>query len=166
MGRSHFFITEYSSSNLWAGNLRALQMMSLVDVKAKLNGFLQKGEMVDSEHCPVRNVLSRVGDKWSVLVLLTLAEGVHRFMELKSAIGDISQRVLTQTLRQLERDGLVHRCVYPTVPPKVEYGLTPLGQSLLEPLNGMIQWALTHRDTIKAARTTYDTRRAYPSERE
>ena len=72
-------------------------MMSLVDVKAKLNQFLLKGEKVVSEHCPVRNVLSRIGDKWSVLVLLTLAERVHRFMELKSAIGDISQRVLTQT---------------------------------------------------------------------
>ncbi|ETX00439.1 MAG: hypothetical protein ETSY1_11215 [Candidatus Entotheonella factor] len=89
-------------------------------------------------------------------MLLTLAEKVHRFTELKSAIGDISQRVLTQTLRQLERDGLVHRCVYPTVPPKVEYRLTPLGQSLLNPLNGMIQWALYHHETIKAARDTYD----------
>lgn len=141
-------------------------MMSLVDIKAKLNGFLLKGDDVDAEHCPVRNVLSRVGDKWSVLVLLTLAERVHRFMELKSAIGDISQRVLTQTLRQLERDGLVHRCIYPTVPPKVEYALTPLGRSLLDPLNGMIQWALSHHDAIKAARVAYDTGESHTAQRQ
>jgi len=88
--------------------------------------------------CPVRDVLDRIGDKWSVLVIMTLATRPQRFSELRRAIRDISKRMLTQTLRDLERDGLITRHVYATKPPSVEYRLAPLGQSLLEPMASLV----------------------------
>ncbi|MGO1119568.1 winged helix-turn-helix transcriptional regulator [Rhodovibrionaceae bacterium A322] len=106
--------------------------------------------------CPVRDVLDRIGDKWSFLVITSLASGTLRFGELKREIGDISQRMLTQTLRQLERDGLVSRRVYPVIPPKVEYALTPLGQSLLPPILALIDWSDQTIEEIRAARRSYD----------
>lgn len=106
--------------------------------------------------CPVRGVLDRIGDKWSVLIVLILAERPHRFGELRRAIADISQRMLTQTLRDLQRDGLVTRHVFPTNPPSVEYRLSPLGTSLLAPLGGLVAWAEAHHAAIKAARTAFD----------
>ncbi len=106
--------------------------------------------------CPVRGVLDRVGDKWTTLVLLTLAERPHRFGELRRAIVDISQRMLTQTLRELVRDGLVHREVFPTQPPGVEYRLTPLGQSLLQPVLSLVHWAEAHFADVEAARASHD----------
>lgn len=106
----------------------------------------------DAQKCPVRDVLDRIGDRWSVLVLLNLAEGTQRFSVLKRAIGDISQRMLAQTLRTLERDGFVSRRVYPTVPPKVEYTLTPLGRSLLEKFEPLVAWAAAHHEEVRAAR--------------
>ena len=114
----------------------------------------------DVPNCPIRNVLDNVGSKWSLLVLVALSDRKLRFMELKRLIGDITQRVLTQTLRQLERDGYVARKVYPTSPPTVEYWLTPLGQSLLKPMFGLIAWANSRFDEVKQSREAYDRRLA------
>jgi DNA-binding HxlR family transcriptional regulator len=105
--------------------------------------------------CPVRDVLDQIGDKWSTLLLITLAGRPHRFGELRRAVPDISQRMLTQTLRDLQRDGLVSRHVHPTVPPSVEYRLTALGHSLLEPLSQLIRWADAHHAAIRAARLAF-----------
>jgi DNA-binding HxlR family transcriptional regulator len=105
-------------------------------------------------------VLTRVGDKWSVLVIALLGHETLRFSELKRRIEGISQRMLTLTLRQLERDGLVERTVYPTVPARVEYALTPLGATLLETVLALSAWAVEHRADIQAARSIYDERHA------
>jgi DNA-binding HxlR family transcriptional regulator len=104
----------------------------------------------------VGEVLARVGDKWTVLVVSTLGDGPKRFNELRRALGSISQRMLTLTLRALERDGLVTRTVFPTVPPRVEYELTRLGRSLLEPVSELGAWARRHRPAIAEARRTFD----------
>ncbi|PWV57635.1 helix-turn-helix domain-containing protein [Nocardiopsis sp. L17-MgMaSL7] len=106
----------------------------------------------EHERCPVTDVLRRVGDKWTVLVVVLLGQCPYRFNELHRAIENISQRMLTRTLRGLTEDGLVHREVFPTVPPSVEYSLTPLGRTLLEPLSALASWAVEHRDEIAAAR--------------
>ncbi|PTW58750.1 HxlR family transcriptional regulator [Breoghania corrubedonensis] len=103
-------------------------------------------------------VISLVGDKWSVQIVMLLGTGRHRFMEIKRAIEGISQKMLTVTLRGLERDGYVTRTVYPTIPPKVEYELTDLGLDLLEPLRALGSWALANHDRVVAARTAYDAR--------
>lgn len=108
-----------------------------------------------NEVCPIRDVLDRVGDKWSTLLIFTLAERKHRFGELRRAIADISQRMLTQTLRELQEDGLVKRTVLPTTPPSTEYELTELGRSLVDPLTLLLRWAESHHDAIKAARAEY-----------
>lgn len=105
--------------------------------------------------CPIRDVLDRIGDQWSLLVLHALAPGTLRFTAVKREIGDISQRMLAQTLRRLEQDGLVSRTVYPTIPPRVDYALTPLGRSLLEPMDALVRWALTHHAAIRRARAAY-----------
>lgn len=110
----------------------------------------------DPGRCPVRGVLNRVGDKWTMLVVLALTHRSHRFSELLRAVPDISRRMLTQTLRDLERDGLVSRRVYPTKPPSVDYRLTLLGESLLEPFLGLVAWAETRQSQIEAARSTFD----------
>lgn len=114
------------------------------------------GEQCQTVMCSIRDVLDRIGDKWSVLVVVTLNEGTHRFSELLRAIDGISQRMLTRTLRLLERDGLVHRSVHPTVPPRVEYRLTELGRTLIDPLHDLAAWAGRHRPTIQAARERFD----------
>ena len=106
--------------------------------------------------CPVRDVLDRIGDKWSTLILGTLAEGPHRFSAVQRAIPDISKRMLTQTLRDLERDGLIARTVFPTKPPSVEYRLTPLGETILEPLAVLVRWADGSHAAIRAARRAFD----------
>lgn len=111
-----------------------------------------------SEACDVRQTLDRIGDKWSLLVISILGSGPLRFMELRREIGSISQRMLTLTLRHLERDGLVQRTVYPTIPPKVEYRLTALGETLLESIQAIVLWTLKHRGEISEARETYDAR--------
>ncbi|MET0135253.1 MAG: helix-turn-helix domain-containing protein [Kibdelosporangium sp.] len=105
------------------------------------------------EACPVGDVLRRVGDKWSVLVIVLLGRRRHRFNELHRSIEGISQRMLTRTLRGLEHDGLVEREVHPTVPPSVEYGLTPLGETLLHPLSALAEWAMEHGGEIAKARS-------------
>jgi DNA-binding HxlR family transcriptional regulator len=101
-------------------------------------------------------VLARVGDKWTVLVVSTLGDGPKRFNELRRALGSISQRMLTLTLRALERDGLVTRTVFPTVPPRVDYELTRLGRSLLEPVSALGLWARQNRASIQDARRRFD----------
>ena len=108
---------------------------------------------IDTVNCPVRHVLDRVGDKWSTLVLLLLGEkDVLRFNQLSHTIGDISQKMLTVTLRSLEADGLVSRKIYPEIPPRVEYQLTPLGKSLLPLIKDMVKWADQNFETIKKNR--------------
>jgi DNA-binding HxlR family transcriptional regulator len=104
----------------------------------------------------VSEVLDRVGDKWTVLVVGELGQGAMRFNELRRSLGSISQRMLTLTLRALERDGLVSRQVFPTIPPRVEYELTKLGRSLLEPVNGLGLWARQNRPAIQDARRRFD----------
>ncbi|MCE8016615.1 helix-turn-helix transcriptional regulator [Halomonas sp. MCCC 1A17488] len=109
--------------------------------------------------CPIRDVLDRIGDQWSVLVLLTLQPGTKRFNELMREIGDISKQMLSRTLKHLEQDGFITRTVYPEVPPRVEYDLTELGHSFLEPMQALVTWADTHHRTIVAARERYRDRR-------
>ena len=106
--------------------------------------------------CGIREVLDRVGDKWSVLVIVELANGPRRFRQLQRAIAGISQRMLTLTVRRLERDGLVLRTVYPTVPAQVDYRLTETGASLTHLVQQLAEWSLTHRDSIAESRRTYD----------
>jgi DNA-binding HxlR family transcriptional regulator len=111
----------------------------------------------DGAACPaVREVLNRVGDKWSVQVIALLEDGPRRFNELRRSIEGVSQRMLTLTLRNLERDGLVTRTVYPSVPPRVDYALTRLGGTLLEPVQALAAWAAAHRTEIQAARERHE----------
>ncbi len=111
----------------------------------------------DADACPVRNVLDRVGDKWTMLALVALASRPRRFSELHRAIPDISKRMLTQTLRELERDGLAEREVFPTKPPQVRYSLSPLGLSVLTPLAALVGWAEDSYPAIREARQRFDT---------
>jgi DNA-binding HxlR family transcriptional regulator len=112
-----------------------------------------------NEDCrSVASVLARVGDKWSVFVIMLLIDGPTRFNELKRRIGGISQRMLTLTLRGLERDGLVTRTVFPTIPPRVDYELTDLGRGLAKPVQALGQWAFAHLPEIEGARTRFDAR--------
>lgn len=111
--------------------------------------------------CPfTREVLTRVGDKWSILLIVLLGNGAKRFNELKRIVQGISQRMLTHTLRGLERDGLVLRTVFPTVPPRVEYALTPLGKTLLKTVTELANWASDNRGVIERARAEFDRREA------
>jgi DNA-binding HxlR family transcriptional regulator len=106
-----------------------------------------------SDVCPTRKVLDLIADKWTVLVIYLLAGGTKRYGELQRSIHGISQKMLTQTLRQLEEDGLVKRTVYPEVPPRTEYELTPLGATLREPLSALCEWAQDHMAEVEKART-------------
>lgn len=108
--------------------------------------------------CGIRDVLDRVGDKWSVLVIVELANGTRRFRQLQRAIDGISQRMLILTVRRLERDGLVLRTVYPTVPAQVDYQLTETGASLTHLVKALADWSLEHRAGIAQARESYDSR--------
>ena len=114
-------------------------------------------EALRDEACPVTEVLDRVAGKWSIGILTAAAQGPVRFTELERAINGISRRMLTLNLRRLERDGLLVRTVYPTVPPKVEYSLTPMAQELHASLTGLVSWAERHRSAIAEARAAYDT---------
>ena len=106
--------------------------------------------------CPVRDVLDSIGGKWNALLISSLAERPYRFGELRRKVPDISQRMLTQTLRDLQRDGYVERRVFPTKPPSVEYRLTPFGHSMYAPLAAMMQWAEENAAEVKAARARFD----------
>ena len=111
---------------------------------------------IEASNCPVRNVLDRVGDKWSVLIVSWLSQGPQRFSALARDVPDISRRMLTETLRNLERDGLLTRTVFPTKPPSVTYQLTPLGHELVTMLRPLIRWADTRHAEIQASRSAYD----------
>lgn len=113
-------------------------------------------EDIHLQKCPVRNVLDHIAAKWTTLILLQLDEGSKRFNALGRALPDISKRMLTQSLRDLERDGLVAREVFPTKPPSVEYTLTPMGESLLRPIMGLIGWAQKSMPEIDKARSDFD----------
>jgi DNA-binding HxlR family transcriptional regulator len=113
----------------------------------------------DGDCRAVASVLARVGDKWSVFVIMMLGERPRRFNELKRMIGGISQRMLTLTLRGLERDGLITRTVFPTIPPRVDYELTDLGRGLCQPVAALGAWAQTHQTEIESAREKFDARR-------
>ena len=111
-----------------------------------------------AEACPTRQVVNRIGDRWSLLVLSALEGGTLRFQELRRTVDGISQKMLTQTLRTLEREGLVSRTVHASVPPKVEYALTPLGASLSSTIAAIRGWAYAHMSEIETARDAYDRR--------
>lgn len=116
-------------------------------------------ERSETDARAIRDILSRVGDKWSLLVIATLQEGRLRFSQLQQHIPGISQRMLTLTVRQLERDGLVSRTVHPEVPPRVEYELTGLGRTLIEPAIALAMWAIDNHPGIEEARRHYDALR-------
>jgi DNA-binding HxlR family transcriptional regulator len=127
---------------------------------AELEARLERGDYVAlQDDCrPVVEIMTRIGDKWSVLLLMLLGNGPKRFNEMRRLIGGISQRMLTLTLRGLERDGLVSRTVFASVPPRVDYALTELGHSLRQPISALGEWAYTHRPVIEHARDCFDQR--------
>ena len=130
------------------------------DHEAKLQGgtFLKPGHPHATEDCrAVSEVLQRIGDKWSLLVVRRLGDGPLRFNELRAAVGGISQKMLTTTLRTLERDGFVTRTVFPTIPPRVDYELTELGRELEVPVKGLAEWAIANMARISEARRRFDT---------
>lgn len=110
----------------------------------------------DAGNCPVRDVMNQIAGKWSTLLLQALAGQPYRFGELRRLVPDISQRMLTQTLRDLQRDGYIEREVFPTKPPSVEYRMTELGRSLFEPLSKVLTWASDNHASVKAARVKFD----------
>lgn len=111
-----------------------------------------------NDNCPSRRVLDRLADKWTVLIVAKLAEGTQRFGELRRSIEGISPKVLTQSLRSLERDGIVNRRMYATIPPKVEYSLTPLGHTLVGLVAAIRDWAEQHIDQVEEAQRQFDAR--------
>jgi DNA-binding HxlR family transcriptional regulator len=118
---------------------------------------MKPGNNHDTESCrAVADVLARIGDKWTVYIVRLLAGGPMRFSEMRRAVSAISQRMLSLTLRGLERDGLVTRTVTPSIPPRVDYELTPKGLTLIEPLNAVGQWAIANRDYVEISRMKYD----------
>lgn len=110
----------------------------------------------NASDCPVRGVLDKISDKWSMLLVMTLASGPKRFNQIRREVPDISQKMLTQTLRDLQRDGMVARRVFDTKPPSVEYRLTPMGASIIVPFGHLIRWAGDNHSRIDQARTAYD----------
>lgn len=119
---------------------------------------MKPGHLDGTDCRPVAEILGRIGDKWSVMLVMSLREGPRRFSDLRRNLHGISQKMLTTTLRGLERDGFVTRTVYPTVPPKVEYALTDLGRELAEPVVALGQWATKNRGRVLLARERFDTR--------
>ena len=113
-----------------------------------------------NRNCPSRRLLDRIGDRWTVLIVGTLDDGPRRFSAIAADVDGISQKMLTQTLRSLERDGFVVRTAYPVVPPHVEYELTDLGRSLQEQLHALERWAIEHMDAVVAQQVEYDQRSA------
>ena len=125
--------------------------------KAQVGTYATPGNLHVPEDCrAVSEVLARVGDKWTVLVVTTLGDGAKRFNELRKALGSISQRMLTLTLRGLERDGLITRTAFATIPPRVDYALTPLGRDLLTPVAALGEWATRNQTKIARAREHFD----------
>lgn len=127
---------------------------------AKWESDVEVWQWDSREDCEVRQILDRIADKWSLLAIALLDRRVMRFTELKREIDGISQRMLSRTLRQLERDGIVERTVYPTVPPRVDYALTEMGRSLHATTKALVVWTEAHQERIAAARSAYDEREA------
>lgn len=129
----------------------------LIDAQSKIQIL---GAMLDGQgglgNCPIRSVIQSIFGKWSSLLLMALAERPYRFGELRRLVPDISQRMLTQTLRDLQRDGYVHREVFPTKPPSVEYSLTDLGRSMFDSLQHLLLWAKTNVGQVQSARRKFD----------
>ena len=119
-----------------------------------------KDGLPSSDCTAVNDILSTIGDKWTVLIVVTLSKGPMRFNEIRRAVGGISQRMLTLTLRGLERDGFATRTVFPTVPPRVDYALTELGKTLIAPLEQIARWAIAHQDEVADARANFDNAKA------
>lgn len=129
----------------------------IVDLKTKLEIYkAMAGPGANLADCPIRDVIGNISGKWNSLLLAALAEKPYRFGELRRLVPDISQRMLTQTLRDLQRDGYVHREVFPTKPPSVEYSLTDLGRSMFGPLGHLLQWAERNHDAVRDARVRFD----------
>lgn len=129
----------------------------LIDQLRAKRAAAYEGDLFDPD-CPTRLVLDRIGDKWTVLVVLLLSDGPMRFTDLRGHLGRVAPKVLTQTLRRMERDGLVTREIFAEVPPRVEYTLTDLGHSLIDPIAVIGDWAEVHVHRITAAQAAYDAR--------
>jgi len=126
----------------------------IVNQPIMIKDYLEKSST--SAYCPVRDILNRIGDKWSILIVSVLGQfGTMRFNEINSMIGSISQKMLTVTLKTLQADGLVTRRIYPQVPPKVEYTLTPLGQSLLPAITTLAEWAIENMPAVVSSREAF-----------
>lgn len=145
-----------SSSNIKV-TTSSIESINIESINKEIDRWLADNE---SDACPVRDILTRVGDKWSVLVLLRLGRQPERFRSLMRAINGISQRMLTSTLRALEYDGLVHRQVFDTRPPSVEYSLTDMGLSLVGHISVLANWAIEHRSQMEDARFAYNNSQA------
>jgi DNA-binding HxlR family transcriptional regulator len=128
----------------------------VASVRQKIEIYRARGGEGGIDNCPIRYVVQNIFDKWSALLLSALAEKPYRFGELRRLVPDISQRMLTQTLRDLQRDGYVHREVYPTKPPSVEYSLTDMGHEMFDSLQHVLHWAENNHDRVRAARQRFD----------
>ncbi|MDI5963455.1 winged helix-turn-helix transcriptional regulator [Streptantibioticus silvisoli] len=127
----------------------------MVTTQAESSGAVLRGSPYRAD-CPTRRILDRIGDRWTVLIVGVLWDGTARFSELRRRVEGISQKMLTQTLRGLERDGLVHRTVHPEVPVRVEYTLTEAGRTLREPLRALEEWSIAHLGDVSASQDAYD----------
>lgn len=143
-------MTEYSPGN--HASLAALRLQDSIDGCRRRRAQPRPAAAI----CPIRDMLGHLGGKWTVLVVIALSTGTRRFSELRRELPKISQRVLTQTLRDLERSGLVQRQLHAAVPPRVDYRLSPLGVSLLEPLAGLIDWAGRNKAALSSARAAFE----------
>jgi DNA-binding HxlR family transcriptional regulator len=132
----------------------------LVDLKMKLEIYRAESGGGNLANCPVRDVIQGISGKWNTLLMSALAEKTYRFGELRRLVPDISQRMLTQTLHDLQRDGYVHREVFPTKPPSVEYSLTDLGRSMFGPLHQLLLWAELNHGAVRGARAAFDAAEA------
>ncbi|OWV74171.1 transcriptional regulator [Rhizobium sp. N122] len=132
---------------------------AVVSLKNRMPGARREINLagLDFSNCPVRDMMQQIGGKWSTLLLEVLAAEPRRFGELRRMLPDISQRMLTQTLRDLQRDGYIAREVFPTKPPSVEYSMTELGRSLYLPLSQLLNWAEANHDAVRAARSRFDS---------
>ncbi|MBL9124213.1 MAG: helix-turn-helix transcriptional regulator [Planctomycetaceae bacterium] len=130
-------------------------MLSPVSIPNQREFTMPPAPNILDQGCPAQQALATIADKWAAIIVYALASGTKRFGELQRSIGGVSQKMLTQTLRNLERDGLVERTVFPVVPPRVEYRLTPLGNTLREPLSALCHWAEQHMGEVQAARARY-----------
>jgi DNA-binding HxlR family transcriptional regulator len=128
----------------------------IVSLRSKLEIYKACSGGGNLADCPVRDVIQGISNKWSSLLMMALAEKPYRFGELRRLVPDISQRMLTQTLHDLQRDGYVHREVFPTKPPSVEYSLTDLGRSMFGPLHQLLQWAELNHSAVREARNAFD----------